>query len=164
MTPRTSLFITLTLAVLVGCGGGGNPSTPPPTSDVPPDLPDTGGAPMDVVTKDVPVMDAPAPDLTPDVTAPDVVVSDAVPDGVVPRCAPTQRACGDRCLDVLEDRANCGDCNRACAGSEVCVAGQCQASCPAGEMASRSFALAGLMMTVMSLLTYTRANPAKAVS
>jgi hypothetical protein len=34
--------------------------------------------------------------------------------------------CGGSCVNVRRDPLNCGDCGRACASDEVCVAGDCK--------------------------------------
>lgn len=48
-------------------------------------------------------------------------------DGGVPgdRCVPTQRLCGDVCVDPLSDPRNCGGCGIACLGASVCDRGTC---------------------------------------
>ena len=33
--------------------------------------------------------------------------------------------CGDRCVSLLSDAANCGACGAACGALEVCSAGSC---------------------------------------
>jgi N-acetylneuraminic acid mutarotase len=42
-----------------------------------------------------------------------------------PLCGPLQGECGGVCRDLLSDSSNCGSCERACGGAEVCAAGQC---------------------------------------
>jgi hypothetical protein len=42
-------------------------------------------------------------------------------------CASEFAACGDACVDVRTDAANCGACGLACATAETCVAGKCKA-------------------------------------
>lgn len=49
----------------------------------------------------------------------------AASDCVVKRCLWGHRECGGRCIWVLADRANCGDCNVACAAGEICSFGEC---------------------------------------
>ncbi len=55
-------------------------------------------------------------------------------------CLPGLTACGGGtdCVDTLKDRANCGDCGNPntgahiCVEGEICAAGTCALSCPAG--------------------------------
>jgi hypothetical protein len=43
------------------------------------------------------------------------------------RCGPGFVACGDDCVSLANDRANCGGCGHACASTEVCAGGACTA-------------------------------------
>ena len=45
---------------------------------------------------------------------------DAAPDAFVPTCAAPSKMCGNTCLDVSADEANCGDCGIECNGGEAC--------------------------------------------
>jgi hypothetical protein len=48
-------------------------------------------------------------------------------------CGPGQTLCGDLCVDLQSDRANCGGCGLACAAGQNCNgAGVCEVSCQAG--------------------------------
>ena len=89
--PRAALLGVLSA---LGCGGS-EPVTPPADAATPADL-------VDVSLPDI--VDVPA--------AMDLPMDSGPPD--VPRtCREPLRACGDRCLDVSEDPAHCGECNRA---------------------------------------------------
>lgn len=46
-------------------------------------------------------------------------------------CEAPKRACGDTCVNVQTDPANCGGCGVACAADQICNAGACE--CPAGS-------------------------------
>ena len=46
-------------------------------------------------------------------------------------CPGTLQLCGETCLDLQSDAANCGACGRACPAGESCTAGRCQ--CPRGR-------------------------------
>lgn len=48
-------------------------------------------------------------------------------------CPTGEVACGEVCVDVESDAANCGGCGKACAEGEVCRDGVCSASCGAEE-------------------------------
>lgn len=52
----------------------------------------------------------------------------AHPDPMLPthalRCASNLAACGEQCVDLATDLANCGDCGVACSGR--CVRGHCR--------------------------------------
>ena len=50
---------------------------------------------------------------------------DALPDGAPAGCLPGQLLCNDVCADVQGDRANCGACGIACAGTQQCQLGVC---------------------------------------
>lgn len=43
-------------------------------------------------------------------------------------CVDRLELCGDQCIDVQRDAANCGSCGRSCGGGQVCSSGQCE--CP----------------------------------
>ncbi|MBK8692341.1 MAG: hypothetical protein IPN17_08565 [Deltaproteobacteria bacterium] len=43
--------------------------------------------------------------------------------------------CGDRCVAVNADNANCGACGNACTGGRQCDNGVCRLSCPTGQVA-----------------------------
>jgi hypothetical protein len=62
--------------------------------------------------------------------------SDAGPgvDGEVAECAGGSELCGNTCVDVSSDRANCGACGSACGAGEVCVDGACGVGCPASQV------------------------------
>ncbi|HVV83797.1 MAG TPA: MXAN_6577-like cysteine-rich protein [Kofleriaceae bacterium] len=50
-----------------------------------------------------------------------------------PPCPGSQTLCGDVCVDLASDRANCGACGTTCLAGEVCSgAGACELSCQAG--------------------------------
>ncbi len=76
-----------------------------------------------------------AADVSPDVAAdvsPDVA-ADVSPDVAVdagPVCVSPRVVCGDRCVDVATDDANCGACGRVCAGGGRCAAGVCPPADP----------------------------------
>ncbi|CAN5912850.1 hypothetical protein BH11MYX4_BH11MYX4_09690 [soil metagenome] len=42
-------------------------------------------------------------------------------------CGAGSAACGDACVDLKTDKANCGACGKACSGTQQCVAGKCAA-------------------------------------
>lgn len=44
-------------------------------------------------------------------------------------CAPGEKVCGTRCIDVSSDPANCGDCAHACTGTNKCEKGMCVPAC-----------------------------------
>ncbi|MEZ4408251.1 MAG: MXAN_6577-like cysteine-rich protein [Polyangiales bacterium] len=46
-------------------------------------------------------------------------------------CPGGQSACGDRCVNLQADTANCGACGTACATGQTCAAGVC--GCPSGQ-------------------------------
>jgi hypothetical protein len=46
-------------------------------------------------------------------------------------CLYGQMKCGDQCVDLATDPANCGDCGAACGADQVCADSSCQ--CPAGQ-------------------------------
>src|SRR5262249_48335379 len=48
-------------------------------------------------------------------------------------CANGRIKCGAGCVDPYNHPQNCGTCGNVCAGGQVCVGGQCTASCPAGQ-------------------------------
>jgi len=48
-------------------------------------------------------------------------------------CPSHFKTCGNVCVDVYTDPANCGACGTACAGGQVCSAGACGLSCAATE-------------------------------
>src|SRR5690606_34574007 len=65
----------------------------------------------------------PAPDAGPDV------------DGQVAECAGGAERCGNACVDVTSDPANCGACGNACGAGEACVDGACGGvGCPATQI------------------------------
>ncbi len=45
------------------------------------------------------------------------------------------KTCGNVCVDIYTDAANCGACGNACTGGNVCANGTCTQSCPVGETA-----------------------------
>ena len=46
-------------------------------------------------------------------------------------CADTETVCGGECVDVSNDSAHCGDCERECVGDQrACVSGTCEPGCP----------------------------------
>jgi hypothetical protein len=40
-------------------------------------------------------------------------------------CADGEQVCGAECIDTTSDRANCGDCDHACPGTDGCVSSTC---------------------------------------
>jgi hypothetical protein len=48
-----------------------------------------------------------------------------VDEGCTPGCAAGTLRCGDRCIDVRSDPANCGACNNACPAGQACANGVC---------------------------------------
>ncbi len=46
-------------------------------------------------------------------------------------CPAGEALCGNACLDLATDSANCGACANACAGGTICKAGAC--ACPTGQ-------------------------------
>ena len=50
-------------------------------------------------------------------------------------CPSHFKTCGNACVDIYTDPANCGACGTACGGGQVCSAGACGQSCPVGENA-----------------------------
>lgn len=62
------------------------------------------------------------------------------PAGTPPKCATGQTVCGDVCVDLKTDAANCGTCGTKCKKKGTCVAGTCSDSaeqgvtCPAGQV------------------------------
>jgi stigma-specific protein Stig1 len=50
------------------------------------------------------------------------------PNGAGISCPTGQTLCGDKCIFVNSDPANCGGCGVACPGSLACIAGSC--GCP----------------------------------
>ncbi|MFN8663437.1 MAG: hypothetical protein U0075_16220, partial [Thermomicrobiales bacterium] len=57
-----------------------------------------------------------------------------------PQCTAGQTACGNACVDLKTDAANCGTCGTKCKKKGTCVAGTCSDSaeqgvtCPAGQV------------------------------
>jgi hypothetical protein len=47
-------------------------------------------------------------------------------------CEPHQSVCGNECLDLANDRYNCGACGTTCGDDQICGAGTC-ADCPGGQ-------------------------------
>jgi hypothetical protein len=45
-------------------------------------------------------------------------------------CATGLAHCGNRCVDLTDDKNNCGFCQQTCGGNLVCQNGAC--ACPAG--------------------------------
>jgi hypothetical protein len=41
------------------------------------------------------------------------------------RCAAGLQPCGNRCIDLLSDLDDCGQCGNACGGAEICYYGHC---------------------------------------
>src|SRR5438105_3396692 len=60
------------------------------------------------------------------------VASDLAGGDATVSCDGNLLACGGKCVDVLTDKANCGQCGKACAGTETCTAGQCVVPCTQG--------------------------------
>jgi Cys-rich repeat protein len=61
-------------------------------------------------------------------------------------CAPGQAMCGNACVDLATDAANCGACGMMCPGGEACSAGVCvkmackvDADCPAKMLCQNGF-------------------------
>jgi hypothetical protein len=54
--------------------------------------------------------------------------------GSVARCEIGQTACGDACVDVLNDNAHCGRCDNPCDSGLICGNGACAAGCPIDQM------------------------------
>jgi hypothetical protein len=89
--------------------------------------------PADVGTPDAGVIDSGAADAgtpdagTPDAGTPDAgVVDSGAPDASL-GCCPGSVACGEACVDLTSDGANCGACGRACAAGARCQEGACEA-------------------------------------
>lgn len=59
---------------------------------------------------------------------------DAAFDAPVMTCGETQTACGEECVDLLDDPDHCGACDAACAEGQLCVGGMCAVECPAGQI------------------------------
>jgi hypothetical protein len=57
-----------------------------------------------------------------------MTMPDASTTGLV--CEGMTLKCGDRCVDPLVDRNNCGSCNDICPAKQTCVAGKCSDFCP----------------------------------
>lgn len=91
------------------------------------DLPPVGTAEGDEILRNWLACGAPVVERTtprPDGFEP---VGDIVPAG---RCSGT--ACGDACVDIGSDPANCGGCGNTCAPGTVCATGACiEGGCPA---------------------------------
>ncbi|HKA88318.1 MAG TPA: hypothetical protein VKE22_11675 [Haliangiales bacterium] len=102
MARRYALLVVL---ALVGCGSSSINSS---RADAP-----TGGTTID---------------------APPGSMYDAGADapGLSSPCPPYQSFCGGRCIDTVTDPMNCGRCDNACTGSQVCSGGACTASCLPG--------------------------------
>lgn len=47
-------------------------------------------------------------------------------------CERLEVVCGERCVDLEQDRNHCGACGRACGDDQLCVDGSCTAACTAG--------------------------------
>jgi len=47
-------------------------------------------------------------------------------------CGAGLRACGEACVNTLDDVSNCGACGRACRGDQACAGGACE--CAAGRV------------------------------
>jgi len=64
------------------------------------------------------------------------IVADAAIDASRPdedtgsTCGPSQTACGESCVDLTSDSANCGACGAACPADRACVASSCVCSSP----------------------------------
>ncbi len=106
------------MATVIGCGDD-PPATTPPTEDVP-------VADVDM-TDTQPTEDNPAP-------------TDTQPteDNPVPadmQCATGETRCGDLCVNLMDNNANCGVCGTACTGTQVCRGGACidDTPCPSGQ-------------------------------
>ncbi len=56
----------------------------------------------------------------------------SLPDGPAIDCGTTGTACGDRCVDLSVDPANCGACGVACKSTELCSRGHCGVGCFGG--------------------------------
>ncbi len=61
--------------------------------------------------------------------------------GPRPSCSGGQQACGAACVDVSQDRGNCGTCGHACSGAEACQGGGCVP--PAGGTHALAVVMAG---------------------
>jgi hypothetical protein len=51
-------------------------------------------------------------------------------DKTLVRCEGDQIRCGETCVDPFVDRENCGGCDNACTGADVCANGTCALDCP----------------------------------
>ena len=47
-------------------------------------------------------------------------------------CAADETECGGQCVDLTNDRENCGDCGVYCGAGGICVNGSCELGCEAG--------------------------------
>ena len=115
MNRLTIWCATLALLGTIGCGEDPPPVTPP-TPDASTDKP--------TPTDNPPTEDTPQPTDNPQPT-----------DTDPPPCAMTERRCGDMCIDVQSNAANCGACGTACTGTQVCRMGACveDMMCPTGQ-------------------------------
>ncbi|MBN1772014.1 MAG: hypothetical protein JXB32_12165 [Deltaproteobacteria bacterium] len=50
-------------------------------------------------------------------------------------CTPPTVLCGTECVNTQSSSAHCGECDNACATTEVCRAGVCELNCPDGPYA-----------------------------
>lgn len=50
--------------------------------------------------------------------------------GEAPACPGTQTLCEDECVTLSSNRDHCGDCETPCDSGELCIAGECELSCP----------------------------------
>jgi hypothetical protein len=48
-------------------------------------------------------------------------------------CPSDRRACGELCVDTLNDPINCGGCGNTCDLSQICQQGICRDWCPPGQ-------------------------------
>ncbi|MDO8626618.1 MAG: hypothetical protein Q7K39_04200 [Candidatus Magasanikbacteria bacterium] len=115
-----------------GCGNGPVNLTVVYQDDggaIPTPSPDLAQAPADLAV---------APDLTPTPDLAQAPVADlaVAPDlaqapDLTPQCPQGLTLCGNRCVDLTVDNANCGRCGQACAnGAETCSNGKCVSACP----------------------------------
>jgi Stigma-specific protein, Stig1 len=49
-------------------------------------------------------------------------------------CPAGQVLCGEACVDLLSDSANCGVCGQVCESDKTCSQGACVEECPAGQV------------------------------
>ena len=54
------------------------------------------------------------------------------------RCEDPRVQCGSKCVNVLTDSLNCGQCGDVCMGGDYCNDGSCTRTCPSGTVACGS--------------------------